>query len=239
MTPQELAVLGFEYLTGKSSPLNSSDKDDIITSSTLEGMEGSSLKYFVEKLEDESVNDYDKEKNLGEVQGTVTHDIMYGFSIDDNDPFTIIINMTDVYNSVYQKGRTPYTELLNRVINSVIIESSIVDEIDLETIKGLVYDYAPIHQRVYDDFGTKNWIYVFTWNALEEFKKEQRIIWSNYIQSNNQPSATLPPFARFQESLKKQLTKYLVERKSVDFITQFVEEQIDTAHLYGMNEKRK
>jgi len=239
MTPKELAVLGLDYLTGKPSPLTPVDKDEVVTSSSLEGMEGITLKYFLEKLEDESINEYDEESNIGKVEASVTYDANYSFKNDEKDSFILLFNITDVYKAIYKRGGDgAYSELLHRNINSVIVEvEGEVVGIDMDTIKDLVFDYVPIHRRVYDAFKTNSWAFVFKWKSLSEYKEEQRAIWDNYQQSNKQPSATLPPFARFQMTLKKQLEKYLEERKPISFITQFVEEQIDTAHLYGMNEK--
>jgi hypothetical protein len=238
MTPKELAVSILNYLTGKASHLKPNYKDEIITSCSLgdDVLVGASPKIFIEKMENESINNYDAETKKGQAEGTASYDVVYGF--DDNQ-LSIIMNITDVYESVYKNNGTPSTEVVNRKINSVIVENTSIQDVSLDDVMQQLYDYAPIHERVYEAFNTKNWEYVFKWASLENYKNERRKIWGDYIQSKSQPSATLPPFERFKDSMERQLEKYLEQRKPIDFITTFVREQLDTAHLYGMNEKRK
>jgi hypothetical protein len=93
---------------------------------------------------------------------------------------------------------------------------------------------------VYEGFNTKRWQFVFKWNGLPNFINQQHAEWDKYKSNEDrEQGASFPPFAKFHKETRKQFKKYLQEGKSEGFILQFLEETIDTAHLYGMNEKRK
>jgi len=226
MTSQEISESTLNYLTGKPSDLIPSQKEEVVSSSSL-GNEGVSLDLFKENLESEA-------HKKGEAQSSVLYDVSYGFQ----NGIWITISIEDVWKSVYNPNdKDPYTTtLLNREIKSVVTEeNNVPKQIDLRSVSTMIYDYAPIHERVYDKFNSNNWKYVFKWEGLKSFSEQSHQDWAKFRQKKTNVSASLPTFVRFQNEMKKQLTKYLQEKKSVEFITSFVEQQLDTAHVYGVN----
>lgn len=229
---RELAISILNYLTGKGGDFTPLDKDEYISSSS-NGEEGS-VQNFLDELLEQAISDMDKKS-----EGWVTYDVVYGLEHKGRE-YTFIINITDYYElRINEREQEDYYDLENRKINSVIIEiNGEVHEINLDDLKSQLYDYSALHERIYEAFNTTRWKKIFEWEGIEDFKKWQHKHWSRFIMPTYEKGGDVSSFAHFHEEVREQLKKYLTERKSQEFILNYVAQQLDTAHLYGLNEPK-
>ncbi|GAG85808.1 unnamed protein product [marine sediment metagenome] len=195
-------------------------------------LSGASVETFLDNLLEKAIQEVDKKAT-----GWVSYDVVYGFEYIGRE-YTIIINITDNYELTANENEEDDYDIVNRKINSVIIQNDDYDEMNLDDFKSQLYDYAALHERIYEAFNTSRWSGVFEREGLESFKKQQHNYWNKFRAPVYAKGGEVRSFSEFQKETREELEKYLNEQKSNDFILDFVKEKFDTAHLYGMNEPK-
>lgn len=241
---KELSQEVMNYLIGKGGDFIPLDKDIHVISNSV-GKNIGKVEDFWELIIEQVANENQelgKKPTKLKGKGDITYDVLYGLEHKGKE-VNIIIELKD-YLQVHQDDEGYIdTDIIYRKVKAITLE---VDgkphEIDLEDLKKQIYIYEPFSEKIYESFKSAQGILSNTYKDEAQrytYARQMHQYWETNKPREFEKGGYMPTFAEFHEETRKLLKKFLKEKKSEKFILDFVEEKLDTAHLYGLNEKRK
>lgn len=241
--PKELAQDIMNYLIGNGGDFIPIDKDIHVVSTSVG--EAISIDDFYERLVEEIAHEM-YEHGLASYKlkgnGDITYEVFYKVKHKDKDIYIIIEQKDYVMVHRDDEGYID-TEILYREVKAVTLEINEVPyEIDLEDLRKQIYIYEPFSDAIYESFNSAKGILSNTYKSEAErytYARKKHLYWENNKPRKFEKGGYMPTFAEFHEETRRLLKKFLEEKRSENFILDFIEERLDTAHLYGLREGEK